>query len=83
MKGLSAQLQTQEDLLQKLRAQPTPAAQEQLRGLTAETSELRSRLSKAEEEQQKAQLQMTTAQLKRELLQELVTTLPDEVNPVS
>ena len=81
VKGLSAQLQAKDDLLQKLLTQSTHVAQEQLQRLTAEMSELRSRLSKAEDEQQKAQLQMYTAHLKHELLQNVVTTLPDEVNP--
>ena len=83
VKGLSAKLQAKDNLLQKLLAQSTYVAQEQLQRLTAEMSELRNRLSKAEDEQQKAQLQMDTAQLKHELLQDVVATLPDEVNPIS
>ena len=82
VKGLSSQLQAKDDLLQKLLAQSTHATQEQLQRLTAEMSELRNRLSKAEDEHQKAQLQMYTARLKHELLQNVVTTLPDEVNPI-
>ena len=83
VKGLSAQLQAKDGLLQTLLAESTYVAQEQLQKLTAEMSELRNRLSKAEDEQQKTQLQMYTAQLKHELLQNVVTTLPDEVNPIS
>ena len=86
VKRLSALLQTQEALQQTLLNQTTAdlvqgLKVEELQKLTAEVSELRTRLYKAEDDQQKAQLQMDTAQLKHELLQEHLMTWPDEVTP--
>ena len=86
MKRLSVLLQTQEALQQTLLNQTTTdliqgLKVEELQRLTAEVSELRTRLNKAEDDQQKAQLQMDTARLKHELLQKHLLTMPDEVNP--
>ena len=88
VKRLSALLQTQEALRQTLLNQATlttadPIRElevEKLQRLTAEVSELKTRLNKAEDDQQKAQSQMETAQLNHELLQEHRMTLPDEVH---